>query len=66
MSGKMIWVLVKRWPGGRFEHDSAYETEEDARFAASKLLGDTYWLNLETIRMGDSITVELPEAQKTL
>ena len=66
MLDKLVWLVVKRWPGGRVGYDSAYLSEDDARYAASKLVSDQYMINLETVKLGGSVTSALPEEEKTL
>jgi hypothetical protein len=55
MSEKLIYLVVKRWPGGAWKYEAAYLDEESARWAASKLVSSDWMINLETVPLGDSI-----------
>lgn len=50
---KVIWLVVKRWPGGRQEFDAAYLDEASARQGASKIFCNQWMVSLETVRLGD-------------
>ena len=44
------WIVVKQWPGGKIEPVEAYTDEQQARYAASQLIGrGENWIVLWTV-----------------
>lgn len=53
MTDKVIWLVVKRWPGGAWSYEGAYLDEQSARWGASRIVSDQYMVSLETVALGE-------------